>query len=512
MLPIVRRELAAAARHPKLYRSRLWAGMAETVIAALLFLSRGGRAPGGGFFFSLSLVALVFCLLDGLRKAADSISEENREGTLGLLFLGGLGGTEIVLGKFAASLVRSINSLLAFLPILAIALLFGGTTGGEFWRIVLVLSATLAASTAISLLVSAISRDESTGWAFGSLLLWCAAPPLLAAIARYFHPGSSFAPLRNLSPVTLFHAAADSAYLISRVNFWSGLGGVLLLSAASLFLAGRIIPHAWQNLSATGGKPILSRTKKETKAAARRLRRRELLDANPFYWLAFDPASHRRFMFALILVCSLGALALVASVAQGPRFTELAGVTGMLSGAILLLSATRMARQASNAFMEARRSGLLQLALTTPLSPAEILKGHWLALRKTIVPAAACFLVLLLIFLCGLRKLNTHALWSVKYFLEGIFELYVLGWVGAWMGLAAKSPGRAYFGTIVIGIIAPYLVCTPTLLNQLLLVRYARDKVRFGFRALLGDRYSATDPISLSGSPLSRSNAPPVIR
>jgi hypothetical protein len=346
----------------------------------------------------------------------------------------------------------------------------------------------------------------------GSLLLWCAAPPLLAGIASYFYPGSSFAPLRNLSPVTLFHAAADSAYLISRVNFWSGLGGVFLVFTSSLFLAGRIIPHTWQNLSASGGKPILSRTKRETKAAARRMRRRELLDANPFYWLAFDPASHRRFIFALVLVCPLGGMLLVASVAQGPRFTELTGVTAMLSGAILLLATTRMARQASSAFMEGRRSGLLQLALTTPLSPAEILKGHWLALRKTIVPAAACFIILWLIFLCGLRKLNAQAVWSVKYLLEGIFELYVLGWVGAWMGLSAKSPGRAYFGTIVAGIIAPYLVCTPTLLNQLLLVRYAREKVRSGFRGLLGDRHTAVDPISLSGSPLSRSNAPPVIR
>jgi ABC-type transport system involved in cytochrome c biogenesis permease component len=95
VLPIVERELRVAARRSSTY----WSG--------LMFL---------------------YCLGHGRRSTADCLSEEKREGTLGLLFLTDLKGADIVLGKLAATSMRGFYGFLAVFPVLAIPLLLGGIT------------------------------------------------------------------------------------------------------------------------------------------------------------------------------------------------------------------------------------------------------------------------------------------------------------------------------------------------------------------------------------------------
>ena len=94
-----------------------------------------------------------YCLAYGRRSTADCLSQEKREGTLGLLFLTDLKGHDVVLGKLVATSVRGFYGLLAVFPVLAVPLLLGGTTSGEFWRVVLVLMDTFLFSLAIGILV-----------------------------------------------------------------------------------------------------------------------------------------------------------------------------------------------------------------------------------------------------------------------------------------------------------------------------------------------------------------------
>src|SRR5580698_6968340 len=106
-LPIVERELRVAARLPATYRNRvIVAGL--FVIVAFFVLTFGTLAtnPGGmgwSIFWFLAYVVLAFCLIEGVRKTSNCISEEKREGTLGLLFLTDLKGYDIVLGKLAGN-------------------------------------------------------------------------------------------------------------------------------------------------------------------------------------------------------------------------------------------------------------------------------------------------------------------------------------------------------------------------------------------------------------------------
>src|ERR1700731_2370178 len=111
-LPIVARELRVAARLTATYRNRMIVAGVVTLVGILMMLIGGlGSAPsevGAGIFRTLVGLALSFCFFEGVRKTADCISEEKREGTLGLLFLTDLKGYDIVLGKLAAMSLNSV--------------------------------------------------------------------------------------------------------------------------------------------------------------------------------------------------------------------------------------------------------------------------------------------------------------------------------------------------------------------------------------------------------------------
>src|SRR2546422_2383449 len=137
-LPIVSRELRVAARRRSTYTLRLLAAAAAfSVILWLCLFPTPGQPPtalGKSLFTDLSILAFAYCLLIGPFITADSISSEKREGTLGLLFLTDLRSFDVVLGKWAATSLAGFYGLLAVLPSLAIPLLVGGVTPGEYGR------------------------------------------------------------------------------------------------------------------------------------------------------------------------------------------------------------------------------------------------------------------------------------------------------------------------------------------------------------------------------------------
>src|ERR1019366_2533039 len=147
LLPIVERELRVAARRSGIYRNRfLMPALLLLIVAGqMVFMPVPSSAAGMGrmVYDTLSYLAFVICVLEGVRQTADCLSEEKREGTLGLLFLTDLNGYDVILGKLAATSLASIQSLLAMVPILGCALFVGGVTPGEIFRIALALTSLL---------------------------------------------------------------------------------------------------------------------------------------------------------------------------------------------------------------------------------------------------------------------------------------------------------------------------------------------------------------------------------
>src|SRR5664279_6501488 len=112
-----------------------------------------------GLFSILTGSAVLYCLLSGVWFTADCLSAEKREGTLGLLFLTDLKGYDVVFGKLVATSLNGFYAALAAVPILALQLLLGGVTAGEFGRMALVVVNTLFFSLALGICVSAMSRS-----------------------------------------------------------------------------------------------------------------------------------------------------------------------------------------------------------------------------------------------------------------------------------------------------------------------------------------------------------------
>src|SRR2546426_9114768 len=164
ILPIVARELRVASRHRSTYWLRTGAALALIIVGTWLFLmmQRETVPPheiAQVLFGILTGGAVLYGLFVGGLSTADCLSEEKREGTLGLLFLTDLKGYDVVFGKLAASSLNAFYGALAVVPMLGVPLLMGGVTLGEFGRMALVAVNTLFFSVALGIGVSALSRS-----------------------------------------------------------------------------------------------------------------------------------------------------------------------------------------------------------------------------------------------------------------------------------------------------------------------------------------------------------------
>ena len=284
-LPIVNRELRVAARKRSTFWLRIAAALTALVIGGstmLLSLLQGTRAfaMGSVLFSVLTWMCLVTGLSAGLFFTSDCLSEEKREGTLGLLFLTDLRGYDVVLGKLLATSLRCFYALLAVLPILAIALLMGGVSGAQFWKSALALVNALFFSLAAGMFVSALSRDSQkalTATLFLLLLLALGGPIADAIITARNHPHWSLS-----SPAyVLVTASGYWSY------YWTALFVTQLLGWAMLAVASALAPHAWQEKKKAGA----SSNKGWTYAwryggERRRLRlRQKLIGQQPVAWL-----------------------------------------------------------------------------------------------------------------------------------------------------------------------------------------------------------------------------------
>src|SRR6185503_4750639 len=94
------------------------------------------------FSFS-SLLLFIQALFSGIRYTADALSEEKREGTLGLLFLTELRAFEVVLGKMVARSLRGFYGMIATLPIFTFCVLLGGIRGVDTLNMAVLLVTTM---------------------------------------------------------------------------------------------------------------------------------------------------------------------------------------------------------------------------------------------------------------------------------------------------------------------------------------------------------------------------------
>jgi ABC-type transport system involved in multi-copper enzyme maturation permease subunit len=510
-LPIVERELRVAARKRSTYWLRTVAASTALLIggACLLLFSVGGFASlgAGSMVFNATMWLFVCIALGaGLFFTSDSLSEEKREGTLGFLFLTDLRGYDVVAGKLLATCLRGFFPLLAFFPIVAVTLLMGGVTGAEFWKTSVALLNALFFSLAAGLFVSAVSRDSQRALAatlFLMLFFIFGGPLADSTIALIARRGTQ--PLFSVSsPGYLFRIAGGWG----RTLFWPGLATTQAIAWLLFAFACLLIPRTWQQKagkSAAAAKTWFYDWKYGRRGRRTKLRNR-LLPINPVLWLA----SRERWQLAgmwIIALLATGVLALLVIETPNRAWMMLTYPVGLF----MLLIYLGAASQSSRFFVEARRSGLIELLLATPLSERKIVLGQWRALLRTFA-IPVCIVLALQLISSGLSNLSmrrtmsaaastaaaassassatnsgtstnfvvstrvspnvytplagrltaqewaTTIITSLATEATSIANLIALCWFGMWMGMTSKNANLAALKTILFVQIVPFIV------------------------------------------------------
>ncbi len=465
-LPIVDRELRLAARRWTTYWARFGvAALAIVLTLGMLSPSFQGVQPtsetGRSLFIVLALLAAGYALMAGVFVTADCLSAEKRGGTLGLLFLTDLTGRDVVFGKLAATSLNAAYGLLAVFPLLALPLLLGGVTVGEFWRMILVLANTLFLSLATGMLVSSLARDGRVAMAgtLAALLILTAGPTLRFIL----QPPTSTAPVVAagllVSPAYAVYLAFDAGYGAAARFYWAA---VLLgqgLAWAALALACRIIPNSWKDFAP---RARVSRWQERwwrwqrgnPEKVARN--REQWLDKNPVLWLARRERHRLAFFWGFIGVALglwlSGLLALRQFWLQAPVVV----LTTFVVHSVIKLW---IAWEVSHRLGDERRTGELELLLVTPLDAKDLVQGRVLAIkRQFLIPIVVVLCIDLAFLLFGL---SAHGSMALPYLVGiGMFvaDSYTLTWVGLWQGLAAPTSARAFARTVFAVLLLPWLM------------------------------------------------------
>lgn len=376
VLPIVERELRVAARKRSVFVARGTAALVALVFCFGFLVLRqfgGGGAVsslGGVLFMSLSWLSLGACLSAGLFLTSDCISEEKREGTIGLLFLTDLKGYDVILGKLAATSIQGVFSLLAVLPIMAVPILLGGVTGAQLMRTGLCLLLTLATSLGWGLLVSTLSRESqrAMGITLGGLFVLSLAGYAIDAGAAAVGWFSSDYSLRFTSPAFLLTTVNDQ---VGR-DFWWGCLVQALLGLTCLAAASWWVSRSWRPGAATERRTGSSPRSSQLDPAVEARRRGRFLDQNPVLWLILRERRYARVIWVVTLMVILTAIGAWTQLGSNP------GVVWVIAsgfGLLVFFLYWSIASLASRFFIDARSSGLLELLLASPLTVTQILRG-----------------------------------------------------------------------------------------------------------------------------------------
>jgi ABC-type transport system involved in multi-copper enzyme maturation permease subunit len=311
VLPVIDRELRVRAR----LNSTMWFRLIVGLLASLTAISiaswagrmQGPMKPGRTLFDTLGALAFVFCLVEGVRQTADSLSREKREGTIGLLFLTDLRAVDIVLGKLVSASVNSFYGLLAVFPAMALALPAGGLSAGEFWRTQLALLDALFLATACGLWVSARHLEETRTLVRGLGLIFG-----LTIVPAMFEAALRAMSFPTVSPAVAMHLAGnDAAYRAAPERFWWSLLSIQGLGWMLLFWTARRLSHTWNEEPNTAPEATSSRDVEATPHATPtgehvNSPNRALLDESPAVWLARRQKGRRAVIWIAILLIVFG--------------------------------------------------------------------------------------------------------------------------------------------------------------------------------------------------------------
>ena len=466
-LPIIDRELRVRARA----RATFWLRFSAALVGLLVCLQQlifsapltTPAALGRSVFQEVVGAAFLLCCSASL-LAADAISSERREGTLGLLFLTLIRSHDVLLGKLVTVGVTSLCALIALLPALMLPMLAGGVGLAEAGRQAAALLTTLLLALSAGLFVSAAQKQRAE--ATRATVSLVAAVVILPYLSAWLAPAGMFHWLGWLSPLVLALAAGDASFLSAPSHFWLALGAVQALGWLLLFAAGRRLRRAVQE--ETGAAMV--RPQKEIDEARRALGvgrwQPDKAETGPIQWVVYREQGVGAGLWVLAvlpLTCSRWMCLLLEPPSRkgGWGWWMLEWPLGfggaMLGGAVVAFVASRF-------FASVRRSGELELLLTTPLGAATIVSEQWKALKRVfVVPVLLLQAAMLLPVLGGLAAMASGLPMyivpsALVSFLNTFLGTAALCWLGLWFGLKARLQTGAIVWSVTLAQGVPWLL------------------------------------------------------
>jgi len=503
ILPIVERELHVAARRKTMGHVRLATTIFGVVLAAV-FLALAGSSrftqSGEHLFFVLMKYAFVFVILAGVFATADCLSEEIRSGTLGFLFLTDLKGHDVVLGKFVARALGPFYAIFAIMPVVAVSLVMGGVTGGEFAREAGVLLNTLFLSLAAGMCVSAWSRQSQ--WAVTgtlALILAILSAHGAAEFAGAFNPQAWWSILGWFSPSFTLQSASQLNYTTRPGDFWGSLAMTNGVAWLLLVTASVKVQSAWQDQP--------PRVRERTAVARTHRRSRDVPGDQPLPWLLRSSPALKILCWSVAILWAAGATTGISLSALDAHDTywklvfAASKVVAFFLKAMFVMVTCRF-------FTDARRSGLLEILLCAPLSNLEVIRAQWRSLWRLFAGPLALFCApLCLRTILGWDVVDAHSELTLVSVLTGfgsggllalntITDFVALGWVGMWFAASMKTPVLAPGLTVLLVLLLPsILFCLPAFVVNVLFVMWARDRLLHRFRGIVSEQYSGVQTV-----------------
>jgi len=469
-LPVITRELQVQARHPVTNRMRWIAAASVIALAGLLMIIGGYASPqerAKHIFIIIGIVCLGGAMLSGVFQTADCLSEERREGTLGLLFLTDLKGYDVVLGKLVSTSLQAFYNFLAIVPIMALPLLMGGMTVGEFWRVTLVLVMTLYLSLSVGMFISAVSR-EARGAMGGTFLVMLALAGLMPVLWWVSFTGGWSAGMKFLlfpAPPYAFQQAFHNYFSTGSgmADFWSSVGTMFGIASLCLLAACLLLPRMWQE---TGERPGFKKATgqfpgQRISSRIAQIKQRDLRGDEPFFWLTTrDGRPQRMAAWAFAVLLPLWLIFFVQLWPANNRSQVFAlPLVLIMTFALHVILKCLMAVEATRRFSEDRQSGALELLLVTPLPVDEIIasqtRGVWRTFRWGFVTLTLMNVALLIFFIrTEMFGQDSETLGMfLLMMIGGVVVLYLDGYalikVGMWMALVKTRHARAFLATML---------------------------------------------------------------
>lgn len=237
MNPVFQREMRAQSRGPKPWRLRMFVAGAAIVGLATLVLKNPAMFIGSGkeAFLVMNFGAIALLGLVSPMLTHDLLSQERREGTLGLLCSTPLTSREMVVGKVTAACTQALGAWLAMGPLLMLPMLQGGVTHAEIALMFVLQGGVTVSGLGAGLASSAWNRQA--GWALFS------AYALLAMVLA-----TVMIPVGVVMASTSGLGTTSAMYTLSGVVVFC----TLLVGVGFYFLAAQEAEHAWTRIQFLG--------------------------------------------------------------------------------------------------------------------------------------------------------------------------------------------------------------------------------------------------------------------